>query len=204
MLLAENRRLSPSSRHDSVARPRYVADPVPDWCLEGTTMNCPFTQIVPIVAVALVSVSTRLRRAAQTPSPSLSGTSWQLVRIQSMDDKVATPTDRSKYTMTFGADGRVNMLRRLQSRKRHLDIRRGKPARVRTDGDDARDVPSGIAARSNRQGHAVRSVVCDQGRTSVSFVDGRRRHLRVRTDAQERRCRAGGAWRPGEDRGTSS
>ena len=71
-------------------------------------MNCLFTGIVPVVAVALVTISTTWA-IAQTPSPSLSGTSWQLVRIQSMDDKVATPTDRSKYTMTFGADGRVNM-----------------------------------------------------------------------------------------------
>jgi para-nitrobenzyl esterase len=72
-------------------------------------MNCLFTGIVPVVAVALVTISTT-SASAQTPSPSLSGTSWQLVRIQSMDDKVARPTDRSKYTMTFGADGRVNML----------------------------------------------------------------------------------------------
>ena len=71
-------------------------------------MHCHFTRIVPIVAASLVLISNS-QASAQMPSPSLSGTSWQLVRIQSMDDKVATPTDRSKYTMTFGADGRVNM-----------------------------------------------------------------------------------------------
>ena len=71
-------------------------------------MHCHFTRIVPIVAAAFVSISSS-QASAQAPPPSLSGTSWQLVRIQSMDDKVTTPTDRSKYTMTFGADGRVNM-----------------------------------------------------------------------------------------------
>ena len=71
-------------------------------------MHCHFTRIAPIVAATLVVVA-HSEAIAQTPPASLSGTSWQLVRIQSMDDKVATPTDRSKYTMTFGADGRVNM-----------------------------------------------------------------------------------------------
>ena len=71
-------------------------------------MNRLFTSIPPTVAAALVSISSA-QVSAQTPPASLAGTSWQLVRIQSMDDKVATPTDRSKYTMTFGADGRVYM-----------------------------------------------------------------------------------------------
>ena len=46
---------------------------------------------------------------AQAPPANLAGTSWQLVRIQSMDDKVATPDSRSKYTIAFGTDGRVSM-----------------------------------------------------------------------------------------------
>ena len=37
----------------------------------------------------------------------LEGTSWRLVRIQSMDDRVFTPDDRDKYTLDFGDDGRV-------------------------------------------------------------------------------------------------
>ena len=67
-------------------------------------MLCPFTRIVPILGAALVSISSS-QASAQTPPPSLSGTSWQLVRIQSMDDKVATPSDRSKYTMTLAPTG---------------------------------------------------------------------------------------------------
>jgi para-nitrobenzyl esterase len=46
---------------------------------------------------------------AGQPSPALGGTSWQLVRIQYMDDKVVTPDDRTKYTVAFGNDGRVSL-----------------------------------------------------------------------------------------------
>ena len=40
-------------------------------------------------------------------SPPLAGTSWQLVRFRGGDDAVVTPDDGSKYTLAFGADGRV-------------------------------------------------------------------------------------------------
>jgi para-nitrobenzyl esterase len=48
---------------------------------------------------------------AQGPQGSmdgLGGTSWQLVRFQGGDGKVLTPADGSKYTLAFGADGRVS------------------------------------------------------------------------------------------------
>jgi para-nitrobenzyl esterase len=35
------------------------------------------------------------------------GSTWRLVRIQSMDDTVTTPDERSKYTLTFDAGGQV-------------------------------------------------------------------------------------------------
>jgi heat shock protein HslJ len=40
---------------------------------------------------------------------SLSGTSWRLVDIKSMDDRIFTPDDRSKYTIAFGADGTASI-----------------------------------------------------------------------------------------------
>jgi para-nitrobenzyl esterase len=39
----------------------------------------------------------------------LQGTSWQLVRFVGGDDRVLTPDDPSKYTIEFGADGRVGV-----------------------------------------------------------------------------------------------
>jgi heat shock protein HslJ len=43
-----------------------------------------------------------------TASAPLAGTSWQLVKFQSMDDTTVTPDDRTKYTIEFGADGQVD------------------------------------------------------------------------------------------------
>ena len=39
----------------------------------------------------------------------LSGTSWQLVKLNAADDTTLMPDDRSKYTITFGRDGRVTV-----------------------------------------------------------------------------------------------
>jgi para-nitrobenzyl esterase len=42
------------------------------------------------------------------PAPqSLAGTSWQLVKFQGGDDTVLRPGDKSKYTLSFAADGSV-------------------------------------------------------------------------------------------------
>jgi len=43
---------------------------------------------------------------AATPSP-LQGTRWRLVRFQGGDDTTLTPDDRAKYTIEFGAGGRL-------------------------------------------------------------------------------------------------
>jgi heat shock protein HslJ len=59
--------------------------------------------------IAMMTSAVIAEVQAQTSPPGLGGTSWQLVRIQSMDDKVVAPDDRSKYTIAFGTDGRVNM-----------------------------------------------------------------------------------------------
>lgn len=45
----------------------------------------------------------------QEAPPSLAGTSWQLVRFQGGDDRVAVPDDRARYTAAFGADGSVSV-----------------------------------------------------------------------------------------------
>ncbi len=46
---------------------------------------------------------------AQNPSSTneLAGTSWQLVKFQTGDETTLAPDDRSKYTITFGRNGRV-------------------------------------------------------------------------------------------------
>jgi uncharacterized protein len=54
-------------------------------------------------------LSLGLRTATPSPASRLAGTSWQLVRIQSMDDRtiVLRAGQREKYTLSFGSDGRV-------------------------------------------------------------------------------------------------
>lgn len=37
----------------------------------------------------------------------LSGTSWRLVKFQGPDERTFTPDDKSKYTIKFGSNGRV-------------------------------------------------------------------------------------------------
>ena len=41
---------------------------------------------------------------------SLGGTRWRLVQIMSMDDNTYKPDDPSRYTLSFGTDGSMNVL----------------------------------------------------------------------------------------------
>ena len=56
------------------------------------------------IVVCVVSAS-----AVAQKSGALSGTSWQLVKFQGPDERTFTPDDKSKYTITFGANGRVTV-----------------------------------------------------------------------------------------------
>ena len=62
------------------------------------------------VAIACASLSSVIAFAAKQKSgggSSLNGTSWQLVKFQGPDERTFTPDDKSKYTITFGTNGRV-------------------------------------------------------------------------------------------------
>lgn len=79
--------------------------------------------LVPVAAAALAAACASVvpDTSAQQPAPRtsgsqeataanpLAGTSWQLLRFQSMDDAQGTThvADPSLYTVTFGADGRA-------------------------------------------------------------------------------------------------
>jgi heat shock protein HslJ len=49
-----------------------------------------------------------LKSPANQRATQLGGTSWQLVKFQGGDDTSLMPDDKSKYTITFGKDGRVS------------------------------------------------------------------------------------------------
>jgi len=58
------------------------------------------------IAIASATTSSRPVASAQK-SNALAGTSWKLVKFQTGDDATLVPDDGSKYTITFGSNGRV-------------------------------------------------------------------------------------------------
>jgi len=60
------------------------------------------------LAIMSASMTSALTSAnGQNAQNPLTGTSWQLVRFQGPDERVVTPDNKSKYTITFGTNGRV-------------------------------------------------------------------------------------------------
>lgn len=64
---------------------------------------------VVILAASLTSAVTFARLQKSSGGNPLSGTSWQLVKFQGPDERAFSPDDRSKYTITFGRNGRVTV-----------------------------------------------------------------------------------------------
>ena len=60
-----------------------------------------------ITTASLTSAFTFAHAQRSSGENPLNGTSWQLVRFQAPDERVITPDDKSKYTITFGSNGRV-------------------------------------------------------------------------------------------------
>src|SRR6476646_1845695 len=66
----------------------------------------------PILAFASVAIAWSLNSVLAGVQKSsggnpLNGTSWQLVKFQGPDERTLAPDDKSKYTITFGRNGRV-------------------------------------------------------------------------------------------------
>ena len=70
-------------------------------------MKLRITLTLASVAIALTSSLTFAGGQKSTGTSPLSGTSWQLVRFQGPDERTFTPDDKSKYTITFGSNGKV-------------------------------------------------------------------------------------------------
>ena len=62
-----------------------------------------------IIAASLTSALTFAGLQKSSGKNPLSGTSWQLVKFQGPDERTFSPEDRSKYTITFGSNGRVTV-----------------------------------------------------------------------------------------------
>jgi para-nitrobenzyl esterase len=55
-----------------------------------------------------IACSVRTPASPQNAVADLRGTSWQLVKFQSSDDRMLTPDDPTKYTISFESDGSVS------------------------------------------------------------------------------------------------
>ena len=60
-----------------------------------------------MIALLILTVALTITSQAGAQSNDLSGTSWQLVKLVRPDDSALVPDDKSKYTITFGRNGRV-------------------------------------------------------------------------------------------------
>ena len=65
--------------------------------------------IIALAAVVIAFSITNTTRGQSTGASELDGTSWQLVKLVRPDDTTLLPDDKSKYTITFGRNGRVSM-----------------------------------------------------------------------------------------------
>lgn len=64
---------------------------------------------VVVIAACLTSAVTFAGLQKSSSKNALSGTTWQLVKFQGPDERTFAPEDRSKYTITFGSNGRVTV-----------------------------------------------------------------------------------------------
>jgi heat shock protein HslJ len=72
------------------------------WRIEGARLELFDTAGTRVAVFSAVSQTTPPNASA------LQGTTWQVVRFQGSDGTTLTPDDRSKYTIEFGAGGRLN------------------------------------------------------------------------------------------------
>lgn len=60
-----------------------------------------------MIALLAVAITSTITSSSAQNSGELNGTSWQLVKFQGGDESTFVPDDKSKYTITFGRNGRV-------------------------------------------------------------------------------------------------
>lgn len=70
------------------------------------TKNIRFILTFGAVVIAFATTNSQEVASAQNSSE-LAGTSWKLVKLQGPDEVTSVPDDGSKYTITFGRNGRV-------------------------------------------------------------------------------------------------
>ena len=127
------------------------------------------------VVISLAALSSALTVASGQKASggnSLSGTSWQLVKFQGPDERTFTPDDKSKYTITFGSNGRVRV---------RVDCNRGSSTWKVAKGElqfgswsraSAKCGPGSLHDQIVTEGAAVRNFAIKDGHLFLSGMEG--------------------------------
>ncbi|HEX6731980.1 MAG TPA: META domain-containing protein, partial [Pyrinomonadaceae bacterium] len=133
------------------------------------------SQIAMLVAilnlVVLPTICVEAQPQTSSSGDSLAGTSWQLVKFQSGNDKTTIPDVKNKYTLSFGNDGRASI---------RLDCNRGSgtyESRAPNQLEFGRFAltlmmcpPGSMHNRIARDLGAVRSYIIKDGRLFLSLM----------------------------------
>jgi len=124
--------------------------------------------ILGLVAIASVTTISEPTFAGFSTS-GLAGTSWQLVRLQDGDGNTLVPDDGSKYTITFGGNGRASV---------RVDCNRGGSSWSSSGGNDlhfgswsmtrAKCAPGSLHDKIVTEGANVRSYTIKDGHLFLS------------------------------------
>jgi para-nitrobenzyl esterase len=111
------------------------------------------------------------RTSPVSSSPSLEGTSWQLVKFQGGDGTTLTPDDRAKYTVQFMADGQLTA--RVDCNRGRGTWKSGGPSHLELGPmalTRAQCPPGSLHDQIVRQWGNVRSYVVKEGRLFISLM----------------------------------
>jgi len=102
----------------------------------------------------------RIQAPSQATTPPLLGTAWQLVRFKGGDDTTLTPDDRAKYTIEFGAGGRLTA---------RIDCNRG-PGTWKTTGSSQLELGPLALTRATCPEGSLHDQIVKQWRFIRSFL----------------------------------
>lgn len=169
------------SRKSCTTRGRRYKNSAGIYSREAPQENCDFNErrevmkmntmrlLIALVAVTITSTITSTAGGQSSGASELDGTSWQLVKLQRADETTLVPDDKSKYTITFGRNGRVTM---------RVDCNRGSTTWKSTRAGElkfgswsrttAKCAPGSLHDRIVTEGAAVRSYVIKDGHLFLS------------------------------------
>jgi len=121
------------------------------------------------IAAVTIVLPTISPLARSQNSSELAGTSWKLVKLQAGDETTSVPDDGSKYTITFGRNGRVTA--RVDCNRGGSTWKSNRPNELQFGSwsmTRAKCPPGSLHDRIVREGAAVRSYAIKNGHLFLS------------------------------------